>query len=153
MKKIIATAFIVCSLMGCGDDDKPVEQVKQDDTKKELIGKWKMIKAEYYKDGVLVETEDLKSGSCDFDYYDLKTDGTKDEIYHDKEADCAIENNIGTWIYNSSNKTVTIKDNEDDSTFIVTVASINATDLKIKLVTTDGVSLPNGLEAYMYLNK
>lgn len=153
MKKIILGVLLAGSLISCGDDDKPVDPVKQDETKTLLVGKWNMVKAEYYQNGQLVESEDLKSGSCDYDYYDLKTGGTKDEIYHDAEADCATENYPGTWTYESKGKTVTIVDAEDDYTIEAGIESINASDLKIKMISSGGQPAPEGIEVFLYLKK
>lgn len=153
MKKLILGAFLACSLISCGDDDKPVDPVKQDETKTLLVGKWNMVTAEYYQDGELLGSEDLKSGTCDYDYYDLKTGGTKDEIYHDPEADCATENYPGTWTYEATGKIVTLVDEEDDYAVEASIESINSSDLKIKMISSGGEPVPDGLEVFLYLKK
>src|SRR5690606_40614105 len=84
MKKIVFfSALLSLSLVSCGDDDKPQDQtpIVQDP----LVGKWNMVKGEFYQNGNLVLEEDLKPGDCNYDFYELKTGGVKDEVYHDEE--------------------------------------------------------------------
>jgi len=152
MKRLVFfSALLSLSLVSCGDDDKPQpEQPK--DTQTLLTAKWNLVKAEYIENGETT-TEDLKPGSCDYDYYDLKAGGVKDEIFHDEEDNCSTGNWPGTWSYNASNKQVTLIDSDDDYTLVTEVISISATDLKIKMITADGQPAPDGVEAYLYLKK
>lgn len=152
MKKIVFfSALLSLSLVSCGDDDKPQDQtpIVQDP----LVGKWNMVKGEAYQNGTLLLEEDLKPGDCNYDFYELKTGGVKDEVYHDEEADCAQDNYIGTWAYNAASKQVTLVDEEDGYTMVVEVVSVTAGDLKIKLISEDGESLPEGIEVFTYLKK
>src|SRR5690606_23300905 len=111
------------------------------------------VKGEYFQNGTLVEEEDLKSGDCNYDYYELKAGGTKDEVYHDEEADCAQDSYTGTWVYDAATKQVTLVDSEDGYTLVTEIVSITANDLKIKLISENGETLPEGLEVYLYLKK
>lgn len=156
MKKLfLLTTLLSLSLVSCGDDDKTTDPIVTpvDNTQTLLTAKWNLVKGEYYQNGTLVQTEDLKPGTCDYDYYDLKSGGLKDEIYHNEEDDCSTENYDGTWSYNSATKEVTLIDTEDNYTIITEVISINATDLKIKMISEDGEAVPDGVEAYLYLKK
>ncbi len=152
MKKLVAlSALLSLTLVSCGDDDKPQTEQPQD-TQTLLTAKWNLVKAEYIMSGQ-TQTEDLKPGSCDYDYYELKAGGVKDEVYHDEEDNCSTYNYDGTWAYNKENKQVTLVDSEDGYTLVTEVISINATDLKIKMISGDGEELPDGMEIYLYLKK
>ncbi len=152
MKKLVAlSALLSLTLVSCGDDDKPQDQnpIIQDP----LVGKWNMVKGEVYQNGTLLLEEDLKPGDCNYDFYELKTGGIKDEIYHDEDADCAQGNYTGTWVYNAAAKQVTLVDEEDGYTMVVEVISVTASDLKIKLISEEGEPLPEGIEVFTYLKK
>ena len=147
MKKVLlAATFAAFALVSCGDDDNT--------TKSEITvaGKWNLVKAEYIEDGETT-TEDLKPGSCDYDYYDLKGGGLKDEVYHNENDNCATENWPGTWSYNESNKYVTMIDADDDYTVVFQVVSLTATDLKVKLISDGGNTPPDGNEVFAYLKR
>ena len=153
MKKIVFfSALLSLSLVSCGDDDKPQDQTPPV-TQDPLVGKWNMIKGEVYQNGTLVQEADLKPGDCSYDYYDLKTGGVKDEVYHDADADCTEENYVGTWAYDAATKQATLVDAEDGYTIVVEVISVTASDLKIKLISEDGEALPEGIDFFTYLKK
>ncbi|KAA5535927.1 lipocalin family protein [Paenimyroides baculatum] len=152
MKKLVFfSALLSLSLVSCGDDDKPQPE-QQKDTQTLLTAKWNLVKSEYIINGV-TETEDLKPGDCDYDYYDLKSGGLKDEISHDESDNCSTSNWPGTWAYNAAKKQVTLVDSDDNYTLVTEVISINATDLKIKLISADGEPAPTGTEVYLYLKR
>ena len=72
MKKLLfLSTMLSLSLISCGDDD----QNNQDQDP--LIGKWNIVKSEIYENGTLTDSENLKPGSCDYNYYELKTGGVK----------------------------------------------------------------------------
>lgn len=132
-KLVFFSALLYLSLVSCGGDKPQPEQQK--DTQKLLTAKWNLVKSEYIINGV-TETEDLKPGDCD--YYDLKSGGLKDEISHDESDNCSTSNWPGTWAYNAVSKQVTLVDSDNNYTLVTEVISINATDLKIKLISADG---------------
>lgn len=149
MKKLIAlSAMLALTLVSCDkEDDKPVTQPEVT-----VAGKWKLVSSEYIVNGETT-TEDLKPGTCDYDYYDLKAGGVKDEVYHDEDSDCATENWPGTWTYNDSNKYMTLVDSDDNYTIVFQVVSLTASDLKVKLISDNGTTLPTGTEVYAYLKR
>ena len=154
MKKLILlSAFLSLSLVSCGDDDKPQPEQPQDNTPTLLLGKWNMVTGEVYENGELVQSGNLSAEGCDYDYFEIKTGGIKDEVYHDGENNCATDNYVGTWTYSSSNKMVSLVD-EDGYLLEGEIISINATDIKLKLI-SDGGDRPEdqGLEVFYYLKK
>ncbi len=156
MKKIVFfSALLSLSLVSCGDDDKPQPQPEpqpQDNTTTLLIGKWNMVTGEVYANGQLVQSGNLSTEGCDYDYFEIKTGGLKDEVYHDEE-DCSTSNYPGTWTYESANKMVSLED-EDGYLLEGEIISINATDIKLKLI-SDGGDRPEdqGFEVFYYLKK
>ncbi|WCM42978.1 DUF5004 domain-containing protein [Flavobacterium sp. CBA20B-1] len=149
MKKLVFFSALL-SLVSCKDDDNTTTPVTPE---AKLEGKWNLVKSETYEDGTLTDTEDLKSEPCDYDYYDLKVGGTKDEVYHNPTEDCSTENWPGTWSYNESNKYVTLIDSDDDYTIVFQVISLTTTDLKVKMISDDGDTPPQGTEIYAYLKR
>lgn len=154
MKKLILfSALLSLSLVSCGDDDKPEPQPQPvDNTSTLLVGKWDMVTGEVYQDGELVQSGNLSTEGCEYDYFDIKTGGLKDEVYHDEE-DCATSNFPGTWTYEATSKMVSIVD-EDGYLLEGEIVSINATDIKLKLI-SDGGDRPEdyGFEVFYYLKK
>src|SRR5690606_23975784 len=154
MKKLILfSALLSLSLVSCGDDDKPEPQPQPvDNTSTLLDGKWDMVTGEVYQDGELVQSGNLSTEGCEYDYFDIKTGGLKDEVYHDGE-DCAMSNFPGTWTYEATSKIVSLVD-EDGYLLEGEIVSINATDLKRKLI-SDGGDRPEdyGFEVFYYLKK
>lgn len=149
MKKLVAlSALLSLTLVSCGDDDNkaPVAEVT-------VAGKWNLVKSETYEDGTLTDTENLKSGSCDYDYFDLKSGGVKDEVYHNEQDNCTPDNWPGTWSYSESNKYVTMIDSDDNYTVVFQVVSLTATDLKVKMISDDGDTPPQGMEVFAYLKR
>lgn len=148
MKKIVFfSALLSLSLVSCKDDDNTTTTPEVT-----VSGKWNLVKAEYIEDGETT-TEDLKPGSCNYDYYDLKAGGTKDEIYHNEDDNCATDNFPGTWSYSESNKYVTMIDSDDNYTVVFQVVSLTATDLKVKMISDDGNTPPQGTEVFAYLKR
>lgn len=148
MKKLLfLSTMLSLSLISCGDDD----QNNQDQDP--LIGKWNIVKSEIYENGTLTDSENLKPGSCDYNYYELKTGGVKNEVYHNEQNNCATQNYEGVWLYNSSNKQITLIDSEDNYTLVVEMISVNATDLKVKMISDGGETPEEGEEVYLYLKK
>lgn len=151
MKKLVfLSALLSMTLVACGDDDKPAGE--NPNTQPKLEGKWNLIQSETIEDGTSTK-DDLKPGNCDYDYYNLKTGGTKDEVYHDEDNDCAKEEYPGTWSYDAAKKQITMIDSDDNYTLITEVVSLTTTDLKVKLVSADGETPPAGTEAYLYLKR
>lgn len=153
MKKSIFLLIMGTSIFfSCKSDDTtilPLEPVSQ---KTLLLGKWKMIKKEIYKDGNLIGSENLKNPQCDYDFYDLKKDGIKDEIYHDSEDSCLPENYKGLWSYDESKKIITVIDDQDGE-LMAQVISLTQSDLKIKIIREDGSAPPIEFEFYSYFEK
>lgn len=159
MKKIfyaLAVVTLIFSTVSCTNDDNTPTTVITPETPTEkqlLTGKWKMIKGEIYFNGDLFQTQDLKSESCDYDFYELFENGVKNEVYHDSEADCVQDAIPGTWSYNATSKLVTLIDDEDGYELLAEVIEINTTSLKIKLISDGGDAFPEGFEVFMFLNK
>ena len=148
MKKLVFfSALLSLSLVSCKDDDNTTTTPEVT-----VAGKWNLVKAEYIENGETT-TEDLKPGSCNYDYYDLKVGGIKDEVYHNEDDNCTTENWPGTWSYNESNKYVTMIDSDDNYTVVFQVVSLTATDLKVKMISDDGNTPPEGTEVYAYLKR
>lgn len=147
MKKVLLAATLAAfALVSCGDDDnKAGNQPKLD-------GKWNLVSAEYIQDGETTK-EDLKPGTCDYDYYDLKAGGVKDEVYHDEEDGCSTDNWPGTWSYDAAKKQVTLIDSDDNYTLVWEVVSLTASDLRMKLISDDGETAPEGYEVYANLKR
>ncbi|SFN57359.1 hypothetical protein SAMN05421741_10797 [Paenimyroides ummariense] len=156
MKKLVAlSALLSLTLVSCIVDDRPAgdQSGSQDKTETLLLGKWNMVKRENYQNGNLVLEEDLKPFSCDYHYYDLKTDGIKDDVYHDLQ-NCSLIIYSGTWSYNPISKQITLYDNNtEDGTTIAEVKSLTKTDSKLKIISYLGKPTPNGTEVYLYLEK
>lgn len=154
MKKLVFfSALLSLSLVSCGDDDKPQPQPQPvDNTPTLLLGKWNMVTGEVYLNGQLVQSGNLSTEGCDYDYFEIKTGGLKDEVYHDEE-DCSTSNYPGTWTYESANKMVSLVD-EDGYLLEGEIISINTTDIKLKLI-SDGGDRPEdqGFEVFYYLKK
>lgn len=149
MKKIVFfSALLSLSLVSCKDDDNTTTAPEVT-----VAGKWNLVKSETFEDGTLTNTEDLKPGSCNYDYYDLKSGGLKDEIYHNEDDNCATDNFPGTWSYSESNKYVTMIDSDDNYTVVFQVVSLTATDLKVKMISDDGDTPPQGMEVFAYLKR
>ena len=152
MKKILLlAAFASFTFVGCGDDDNTTSDSNNTPVAS-VNGKWKLVKAEYVANGE-VEIEDLKSATCDYDFYDLKTGGLKDEVYHDESDNCNPDNWPGTWSYNESNKYITMIDSDDNYTVVFQVVSLTTTEMKIKVISDDGEELPAGYETFAYLKR
>lgn len=154
MKKLVfLSALLSLSLIGCSsDDEKPIDD-NTSDPQNLLVGQWNMVKGEVYQNGDLLFSEDLKLESCDYDYYNFKPDGIKDEVYHDDLDDCSTTNWTGTWSYNEQNDQITLIDDDDNYTLVLEVISVTTTDLKLKLVSDDGENIPEEIEVYQYLTK
>ncbi|SFN51713.1 Lipocalin-like domain-containing protein [Paenimyroides ummariense] len=153
MRKNIVLLFMsIFVFTSCKNDDTTAIPSEPDDPKTLLLGKWKMIKEEMYRDGNLTNSENLKNPECDYDFYDLKKEGIKDEVYHDSENSCLPENYKGLWSYDESKKIITLTD-DDNGELILQVTSLTNNDLKVKIIREDGSSPPTGFEVYLYLKK
>ncbi|HLW63015.1 MAG TPA: lipocalin family protein [Flavobacterium sp.] len=148
-KSVLFTVLTIFTLTSCEDD------LLRDDGNRDLLtGKWNMIKGEKYQGRVLIDSQNMSSEGCTYNYYKFLTDGTKNEVYHNFNEDCAVYNYDGTWSYSIKNKQITLIDNEDGYLFVAEIVSINETDLKVKVI-SDGGDNPNesGLEVYYFLEK
>lgn len=153
MRKNIVLLFVgIFVIISCKNDDTSVMPGESANPKTLLLGKWNRVKEETYKDGNLTNSENLKNPACDYDFYDLKKDGIKDEVYHDSENSCLPENYKGLWSYDESKKTITLTD-DDNGELILQVTSLTNSDLKVKIIREDGSSPPAGFEVYIYLKK
>lgn len=154
MKKLfLCSTLLALSLVGCKSDDSVVDPVTPESEKTLLVGKWNMIKGEIFINGELTEAQDLKDGDCNYNYFDFKNDGTKNEVYHNADDNCAPESFSGTWTYKAEGKLITLEDDEDGYVTKFNVVAVNSTDLKIKVVSDGGEAPPEGAELYIYLKK
>lgn len=141
-------------LTGCVNDDNVTGPAPSTNPSKEqLTAKWKMVKGEVYQNGTLVYSEDLKNADCDYSYYDLKSNGSKDEVYFDAEDDCSMDNTPGTWSYEQGKKLITMTDAEDGYRMQVEIVTLTSTEFKFKLVKDGDDEIPEGTEIYCYLQK
>lgn len=146
MKKVLMLIGVASfSVMSCSDDEQPYVEPK-------LEGKWNMIKAEYMSNGEL-KTLDLKPGSCDYDYYDFRTDGYRDKVYHNENDNCATENLFGSWSYDEATKQITMIDVADDFKVVMEVISLTTKDLKVVVISENDRVAPEGKEYYIYLKR
>lgn len=141
-KTILITTLFSFILISCNDDDKPSE--------KNLIGKWNLVQSETYKNGKRTATIDLKSDACNYDYYNLKTNGEKEEVYHKEIENCKVYKYPGTWSYNANTKQITMVNADESYTSVNEVISLTDNHLKLKLISED---LEPNTEAYLYLKR
>ena len=149
-KIVLLAAFAVLgwSLNSCKSDDEVVTQKSE----KELLeGKWNMVTGEYYQDGELVYSEDLREEGCEYDYYHFYQDGKKDEILH--YGGCESENYSGIWEYNEATKELKTVDADDDYTMIFKVLNLESSTLEIQLINDDGDIVPEQVKMLMILNR
>jgi len=151
-KTLYFLSIALLSLTGCKNDDTTVYPINPEQPQNLLVGKWNMIKGEMYTNGELTLEEDLKTADCDYDFYNFKNDGKKDETYHD-EDNCSPENFAGKWSYTEAAKRLTITDDDDGYEMLFEVVSVSKTDLKIKLLVEDGTAVPAGIDVFTYLKK
>lgn len=150
-KRICFLAIGIIFLVSCKNDDTTVYPVNPESTKTLLVGKWHMIRSETIVDGVTTDDSDLKIKGCDYDFFDFKTDGTKEEVYHG--MDCSLETFDGTWFYDEVKNSIDVIDKEDGFKTVFEVTSITKTNLKIRLLEGNGEPLPEEVEGYTYLKK
>ena len=94
MKKIILglSALACLAITSCSSDDNNKEEtVIVESTAQKIVGNWKYITGIVIIEGE-TRIEDLKVEGCDYDYLNLKPDGSKDDVFHDAEDNCATEN-------------------------------------------------------------
>ena len=132
MKKVLSLLAIVLVLTSCSKDDA---------TKASIIGKWKVIKIEYFLNntpvGTELETQD--NASCP-DYIEIKANGTIEEIEND--ANCTIKsaNSNFTYVGNVITKTVSGQK--------LTVVELTNTDMTIALSVKDVDIVVDSLKVY-----
>ena len=132
MKKVLSLLAIVLVLTSCSKDDA---------TKASIIGKWKVIKIEYFLNntpvGTELETQD--NASCP-DYIEIKANGTIEEIEND--ANCTIKsaNSNFTYVGNVITKTASGQK--------LTVVELTNTDMTIALSVKDVDIVVDSLKVY-----
>lgn len=151
IRKIYFLSIGLIYLTSCKNDDTTASPINTEKTKTLLVGKWNMTKAETFVDGVITDKSDLKIPGCDYDFFNFKTDGTKEEVYH--EMDCSLETFDGTWFYEEATNRIDVIDKEDGFKTVFEVVSITKTDLKIRLLEGNGEPVPKEVEGYTYLKK
>lgn len=156
MKKIILgiTTLACLAITSCSSDDNSTQDNPTVDiTTNKLEGKWKMITGIMVYQGE-TQTIDLKPENCDYDYYNLKANGSKDEVYHIPESDCETENYVGTWIFNAEDSSLKTIDSEDNYTMIFKIVEFSSNRMKVKLVNDGGANPEDfGYEIYSILEK
>ena len=150
-KKLFFLSIGLIFFASCKNDDTTVYPINPENTKTLLLGKWNMIKSETLVNGVITDESELKIAGCDYDFFNFKTDGTKEEVYH--EMDCSLETFDGTWFYDEVKNSIDVIDNEDGFKTVFEVTSITKTDLKIRLVEVNEEALPEEVEGYTYLKR
>ena len=156
MKKIILgiTTIACLAIASCSSDDNSTQDnpVVESPSKK-FEGKWKMVTGIVIYNGQ-TQTQDLKPGDCDYDFYDLKSNGSKDEVYHETENNCTETNWVGTWNYNADENTITAIDSDDNYTVVFEIIEFSTNTMKVKLIEDDGVNPENsGFEIYSILQR
>lgn len=148
-KSVLFIVLTIFTLTSCEDD-----HLKDDGNRDLLIGKWNMIKGEKYQRGVFIDSENMSSEGCAYNYYEFNNDATKNEVYHNFYEDCSTYNYKGTWSYNLAHKQVSLVDTEDGYLFVAEIITINDANLKLKVI-SDGGDHPgdSGLEIYYFLEK
>ena len=128
MKKNLLLALsivFVTTLIGCSNDE-------DNNSSPTIVGKWRTVKYEYYKDGVLDETETIveENSSCP-DYIEFKDNGTY--VVIDNDVNCnSTADESGTYVYNGT----TISTTSGGSTDVSTVITLTNTDLKTDFTET-----------------
>jgi len=156
MKKILLCVFALSSLAitSCSSDDnnKTEDTVIVDSASKKFEGKWKMVTGIFIYQGE-TQTEDLKIENCNYDFFDFRSNGTKDEVYHSEDGNCTENNYVGTWIYNQTDNTITTIDTEDNYEVIFEVIEISSTSMELRLISDDGELIPDEVEIYTIFQK
>lgn len=111
-----------------------------------------MVKGEVYTDGKKTFENALKVADCENDFIDFKSNGQKDQIYHD-EDDCTTENETGKWTFDESSNQLTVIDDIDEYKMLFEVASITKSELKLKLLVEDGSAVPKNMKVFIYFKK
>jgi len=155
MKRIFFFIALGTSILtSCGSDDNTsIPTTPTNPSKEQVTAKWKMVKGEVYQNGTLFYEENLKGENCEYSYYDLKSNGTKAEVFYDAEDDCDLDITEGIWTYNQSKKQITLTDSEDGYTMVMEVVTLSATEAKFKLVKDGDEEIPTSTEIYVYLKK
>jgi len=115
-----------------------------------LLGKWKIAKGEIYVNGKLEETDDLKIGSCTYNYYEFLEKNVKNEVQYDEE-DCSSKAFPGKWTFDKNTNIITMTDDGDTTELKLLVVSLNKNTLKIELL-ADEENTEN-TKYIMYLSK
>lgn len=149
MKKVLSL-LLLSSLALTSCDETTVYPVRPSTL---ISGTWKMVKQETYEKGTLIEAEDLKNPDCDYDYYVLNSDGTKDEVYHDASAHCSQDGYPGTWSFDEEANILTLIDDEDGYQFVAEPVEFTKAHLKLKLINDGGTPVPADFEVFIYLKK
>ena len=128
-KKLILSLFTISALVGCNNDDDS----KSTPT---LVGKWKAIKFEYYKDGVFEYTENIvdDNPTCP-DYIEFKKDGSYISIENDENCNTTSDE-AGVYTSNETTITTTV----GGYTEVTTIISLTNTDLKTDFTETSSQS-------------
>lgn len=154
MKKIILSLSVLAcfAISSCSSDDNKEEIVIDNSVSQKFIGKWNL------KTGIIIEdgqtyTIDLKTEGCNYDFFDLRSNGTKDEVYHSEDGNCTEENFVGTWVYDQTDNTITTIDTDDNYEMVYEVIEISTNSMKVKLISDDGEAIPNSIEIYSILEK
>jgi len=154
MKKAFYTLLFIAfttSVIAYSNSPKTTDSLPPANTDIKLLeGKWKMVKGEIYSEGKLIDTDNLKSDSCEYNYYEFLPKGIKKEVQYDDE-DCSTKDFPGTWSYNASTKLLTIIDNEDGVEIKATVIEVTKNTLKIQLFPDE--EMPENTALFMYLIK
>ncbi|WP_177761004.1 lipocalin family protein [Flavobacterium sp. I3-2] len=155
MKKILFSflALSTLAIASCSSDDNATTEPKTEVTTSQmLVGKWNMVTEIFIYQGE-TETEDLKIENCNYDFFDFKSNGTKDEVYHSEDGNCTEENFVGTWTYNQTDNTISTIDTEDNYKMIYKIIEISSNSMKLRLLNDDGVVIPDEVEIYSILEK
>ena len=156
MKKILFCFLAISSiaLTSCSSDDNTTNEnpIIEDTNSQKFVGKWNL------KTGIIIEdgqtyTIDLKTEGCNYDFFDLRSNGTKDEVYHSEDGNCTEENFVGTWVYDQTDNTITTIDTDDNYEMVYEVIEISTNSMKVKLISDDGEAIPNSIEIYSILEK
>ncbi len=128
-KSILLTGALLLSMAfaSCNKDE-------ESSTSGSLEGKWAFSKFSLTQGGITTPEQDYDNEpGCNKDYAEFVAGG----VYHAGvyETGCVLDVTTGTWVRNSNTLTLSVTGEDDE---IITITSLNDTQLKGKQTITDG---------------
>ena len=140
MKKLILLSALL--IFACSSDDH------NEDISSSIIGKWYVIKYEYYEEGVLDSTENVKeieTNGCR-SYFDIKSDYTLEFVTYFSDCSGMDGQTLGTWeLINNSN---TLQLNYNSGTFNWDIMTFDSNNLTIQIEDCDTIGCFKNINYY-----